>query len=359
MSPLLRFEVATKPRCPVVIGPGALSEAAPLASRASQVFVVSDTTVAALHGSRLALDRVPRHLLTPGESAKRFAALEPLLEKMAEARLDRESTVIALGGGSVGDVAGLAAALYMRGIAVLQCPTTLLSMADAAIGGKTAIDLAAGKNLAGAFHQPCGVIADTNVLATLPESELVSGLGEVLKCALLAGESELAFVESHAAQLLARDADALARAIGFCARLKANIVAEDPREKGPRKLLNLGHTFAHAIEKVAGYGKIPHGVAVGCGLALACAASARAGLLVDKELVARVCAALARLGLCASIAELETRHACKLDRTALVDAMALDKKNRAGVIRLVLPIAVGDVLRDVRTSPQDLRELLA
>ena len=359
MADLVRFDVATEPRCPFALGRGALAELAQLESRYSSSFAVTDATVAKLHGQRIGLATRAHLLLPAGEAAKSFAHLEALLEAMARARLDRQSLVVAFGGGSIGDTAGLAAALYMRGIAVVQCPTTLLAMADSAIGGKTAIDLAAGKNLAGAFHSPIAVLADTDTLATLPAEQVASGLGEVLKCALLAGERELAFVEQHAESLRAGDSAALARAIEFCARLKASIVARDPRESGERKQLNLGHTFAHAIEHVAGYGRIPHGVAVGCGLALACAASERASTLADQELAARVRKILAHLGLCSSIAELEARYACTLDRAALVEAMALDKKNRSGVVRLVLPIAAGDVVRDVFALPQDLRELLA
>lgn len=354
----LRFELAGEPRCPVVIGAGALDGVAAAAARFTRAFVVSDRGVAALYAARLALADAPLHALPAGESAKRFAQLEPLLEHMAEARLDRGSVVVALGGGSVGDLAGLAAALYMRGIAVLHCPTTLLAMVDSSIGGKTAIDLAAGKNLAGAFHMPSGVFADTDTLASLPESELVSGFGEVLKSALIAGEAALAFVESRAPALRAREPAALVQAIELCARLKARVVAEDPREAGARKQLNLGHSFAHAIEKVAGYGRIPHGVAVGTGLALACEASARAGVLADVRLPARVHAALASLGLCASLAELEARYALRLERAALLDALRIDKKNRAGEIRLVLLRAVGELRIDQLAQAALLAEVL-
>ncbi|TAJ12412.1 MAG: 3-dehydroquinate synthase, partial [Planctomycetota bacterium] len=359
MTEPVRFEVETEPRCPVVIGAGALGEVAAIAARHSRSLVVSDATVANLHAARLAVGTAALHVVATGERAKSFAQLEKLLEAMAAARLDRASLVIALGGGSVGDVAGLAAALYMRGIAVLQCPTTLLAMADSSIGGKTAIDVAAGKNLVGAFHQPIGVLADTSTLATLPAAELASGFGEVVKCALLAGERELALVEQSAARLVAREEAALAQAVELCARLKARIVAADPRERGERKLLNLGHTFAHAIEKVAGYGTIPHGVAVGCGVALACDASAHGGHLADARLPARVRALLAALGLYGSLAELEARYARKLDHALLLDAMRLDKKSAAGELRLVLPSAPGDVRYGIATPESELLRALA
>jgi 3-dehydroquinate synthase len=352
MGELVRFDVETEPRCPVAIGSGALREARAFAEQHSCTLVVSDATVAKLHAARLALGQSALHVVPACEAAKSFTELETLLARMAAERLDRRSLVVALGGGSVGDLAGLAAALYMRGIAVLQCPTTLLAMADSSIGGKTAIDLPAGKNLVGAFHAPIGVLADTETLKSLPDAELASGFGEVAKCALLSGERELALVERSAAQLVARDAAALAQAVELCARLKARIVAADPRERGPRKLLNLGHTFAHAIEKVAGYGRIPHGVAVGCGLALACDAGE------DAALAGRVRALLASLGLSSSLAQLEARHACKLDRAALVEAMKLDKKNAAGEIRLVVPRAPGDVHYDVPATPSLLLRVL-
>lgn len=352
MSELVRFDVATEPRCPVVIGAGALGEAAAFAARHSRALVVSDAVVANLHAARLALGTSALHVVATGEAAKTFSELEKLLAAMAAARLDRGSLVVALGGGSVGDVAGLAAALYMRGIAVLQCPTTLLAMADASIGGKTAIDLPAGKNLVGAFHAPIGVLADTETLATLDAEQLAAGFGELLKCALLAGERELALVERSAARLVARDAAALAQAVELAARLKARIVAADPRERGERKLLNLGHTFAHAIEKVAGYGAIPHGVAVGCGVALACDAAA------NDALAARIRALLTALGLCGSLAELEARYACRLEQAALVDAMQLDKKNADGEIRLVLPSAPGAARYGVSATPAQLLRVL-
>jgi 3-dehydroquinate synthase len=349
VTALMRFDVTTEPRCPVVIGPGALGALAGFRAQHSASFFVSDATVALQHGGRIGLDALPHHLLPAGEAAKSLGRLEALLEALAAARLDRRSLVVAFGGGSIGDVAGLAAALYMRGIAVLQCPTTLLAMADSAIGGKTAVDLAAGKNLAGVFHPPIAVLADTDTLATLPAEQLVAGLGEVLKCALLAGEGELVFVEQHAQELRSGDGAALARAIEFCARLKAAIVARDPREAGERKRLNLGHTFAHAIEKVAGYGRIPHGVAVGCGLAL----------LPDGALVERVRALLARLGLCASLRELEQRYAVALPAAALIEAMRSDKKGVRGSPRFVLPTGIGEVLADQGLRDAQLLEVLS
>jgi 3-dehydroquinate synthase len=346
MAAIVRVE--GPPAHEVRIGAGVLDLAAELAARHSGALVLTDETVAGLHLERLgALAGAPVVRLAPGEGAKSMAILERVLDAMCDAELDRDACLVALGGGVVGDLGGLAAALYKRGVAVLQCPTTLLAQVDASVGGKTAVNLAAGKNLAGVFHAPVGVLADSAVLATLPEAELRSGLGEVLKSALLAGEADLAALEAEAEALVARDPEALEACVTRCVRLKVRVVAEDPREAGPRRRLNLGHTFGHAIERAAGYGVVPHGVAVAVGISLALEESRERGLLEDADLPARVRALGRRLGLPADLDELREGWGATLEEDELRAAMRHDKKNRGGEVRLVLPVRPGEVRLDV------------
>jgi 3-dehydroquinate synthetase len=247
----------------------------------------------------------------------------------------------------------------LRGIAVVHCPTTLLAQVDAAIGGKTAVNLRAGKNLAGTFHQPRAVLCDTEVLATLEPSELASGLGEVVKSAVLGAPSLLETLERDAARLVAGNAQALAPAVEACVRLKAEVVARDERESGPRKVLNLGHTFAHAIEHAAGYGRIPHGVAVAVGIALALETARALGRLEDPALPARLRDLLGALGLPASLSELRRESGVSLDPGELMRSMQMDKKSQQGALGLVLPRAVGRIDLDVRPPAGLVESLLA
>lgn len=335
----------------VTIGERVLDDVrAKLAGR--RAVIVTDPHVRGLHASRLALDAASVDV-ERGEAAKRFATLERVLEEFARLGLDRGSVVIALGGGSVGDVAGLAASLYMRGIELVQCPTTLLAQVDASVGGKTAIDLAAGKNLAGTFHAPSAVFADTSTLATLEDDEFRSGLGEVLKSALLSGEEFVAWLESTADRISQRDPTVLHELVVRAVRLKAAIVGRDPRELGERKVLNLGHTFAHAIEHVAGYGRVKHGVAVVVGVGLALRAGGAQELAERVERLARA------LGLVATLADLRARTRLDLPAIALVRSMQVDKKGVARSPRFVLLDAPGRVRWDQALDPQVLERVLA
>ena len=335
----------------VVVGENVLANAVDSTRHANGVVVVCDEHVEAFHGARLAgLERAPRVKLPRGEAAKEFAVLQRTLEHFAELGLERNSMVVALGGGATCDLAGLAASLYMRGLAVVYCPTTLLAQVDASVGGKTAINLAAGKNLVGTFHQPRAVYADTATLATLDAAEFRSGLGETLKTALIAGPALFERIEASVDALLARDRDLLSETVASCVRVKARFVVDDEREQGPRKVLNLGHTFAHAIEHVAGYGRIPHGVAVATGIVLAIETARECGVLRDEALHERVVYLLARLALPASLAELRLASNCALPAHALLAAMRLDKKARAAEPRLVLPRAIGAFELDVRVD---------
>ena len=355
----IRIELASP--YSVHVGPRVLSDLAREAQGRASCAVLADARASALHGARLhGLESAPRIEIEPGEASKRFAVLERALQRMAELGLDRNSLLVTLGGGVATDLGGLAASLYMRGIDVVHAPTTLLAQVDAAVGGKTAVDLAAGRNLAGTFHQPRAVYADTETLGTLDDLELRSGLGEVAKCALLGADGLLELLEDHASLVLARDPDTLTAVVAACVRLKARIVASDEREAGPRRALNLGHTFAHAIEHAAGAGRIPHGVAVAVGLALALEASRRLGLLADEPLRERALSLLDRLGLPTSLAALGARFDVTLDPPALLAALARDKKSHASQVVLVLPTRIGkptyvspgnDFLHQLLTNP--------
>lgn len=354
------IDVAVAEPYQAFVGPGALSHLAHVCGPFSALAVLADERALELHGAKLdGLHRdAPRVALPRGEAAKSWPVLERALEALAAARLDRRSAVVTFGGGAATDLGGLAASLYMRGIAVIHCPTTLLAQVDAAVGGKTAVNLGAGKNLAGTFHQPRAVLCDTEVLGTLDASELRSGLGEVVKAAVLGAPGLLAALERDAARLVAADPSALAAATEASVRLKAGVVAGDERESGPRKSLNLGHTFAHAIEHAAGYGRIPHGVAVAVGIALACEAARATGRLEEPDLPRRVRSLLGALGLPASLRELRLASGAALAPADLARAMELDKKNEQGALTLVLPRAVGRVDVDVRPPPDLLALLL-
>ena len=319
--------------------------------------LVTDERVGALWSPRLLRGlEVPLVRVANGEACKDFAHLQRVLEFCASSRLERSSTVFTLGGGAVSDLGGLAASLYMRGTRVVHCPTTLLAQVDAAIGGKTAINSSAGKNLIGSFHHPAAVFCDTSLLASLDEADWRSGLGEVVKVALIAGEELLALLEKHADAIAARDPEQLAGVVEACVRVKAGVVERDPAEAGERRILNLGHTFAHAIEHGAGLGSIPHGVAVAAGIVLALDCAARLGMLEDPELPARARALLERFALPTSLAALPGRPELRVER--LLEAMQLDKKNRAGGVRLVLPRAAGSIAWDVEVSREFLRAFL-
>jgi len=344
----------------VHVGPGALALARELVlERAAgrRTCVIADARAWDLHGARLGrTDELAPFTFRPGEASKELATLERALEHMAAQGLERGSFVVTFGGGVATDLGGLAASLYMRGLPVVHCPTTLLAQVDAAVGGKTAVNLRAGKNLAGTFHQPRAVYADTDVLATLDESELRSGMGEVVKCALIAGEDSLSLVEHRLAEITVRDGAALGELVEACVRSKARVVERDPGELGERKVLNLGHTFAHALERTAGFGVIPHGAAVAVGLALALELSSELGLLEDRGLARRTRALLGELGLPRSLTELFPHGPPRA--TDLVAAMALDKKARDGVLRFVLPRAAGRIEVDVEVDPERIMRFL-
>jgi 3-dehydroquinate synthase len=272
-------------------------------------------------------------VLPDGERHKTLPTVSRILDTLVANRFARDDLVVALGGGVVGDMAGFAAACYQRGIGFVQMPTTLLAQVDSSVGGKTGVNHPGGKNLIGAFHQPRAVIADTATLATLPPRELRAGLAEVVKHALICDAAFFSWLEANADALLALDPVVLAHAVHRCCTIKAGVVSRDERETGERALLNLGHTFGHAIEQVTGFGPWLHGEAVGVGLAMAAGMSQRAGWLPAAD-AARLDALLARLGLRTEARGAVTPQAARA-------AMQLDKKVQGGRVRLVLLKGIG------------------
>lgn len=338
----------------IAVGAGLLSRAggllAPVLAQ-KRAIVVTDENVAALHLPALAaqLEAIgvvaETVVVPPGETSKCLAQYGALAEAMLACGVERRSTVIALGGGVVGDLAGFAAATVMRGLPFVQVPTTLLAQVDSSVGGKTGIDMPQGKNLLGAFHQPRLVIADTATLATLPPRELRAGYGEVVKTALIGDADFFAWCEENGAALLAGDAEIQAEAVLRACEFKAQVVGEDERETashGGRALLNLGHTFGHALEAELGFGTLLHGEAVALGLGLAYRLSARLGLC-DEADAGRIIDHLAALGMVAELARLNRR----LSAADLIRHMRHDKKMRAGRLTFVLAEGIGHaVTRD-------------
>lgn len=329
----------------VVVGRGLLAGAgeriAPLAR--GRTVIITDQTVGAIHGTALtasleAAGVRPRLVsVPPGEASKSFSELERVLDRMLAFGLDRKDVVIALGGGVVGDLAGLAAALYMRGIDFVQVPTTLLAQVDSSVGGKTAIDTPRGKNLVGAFHQPRLVLADIDVLATLPAKQVRSGWAEVLKHGLICDAAFFDWLAGEGAAGARGDPAALERAVIRSVEIKSAVVGEDERESGRRALLNLGHTFGHAIEAELGFeaAALAHGEAVALGCCMAFRYSAREGLCGADE-ATRVEAAVAAAGLPTRLAQ---AGAFGADR--LLALMAGDKKAEGGALTLVLARGIG------------------
>jgi len=326
---------------PIMIGPGLLDDSAVLARAvaARDVLVVTNETVAPLYVDRLTRSlpgkRVAAVVLPDGEQHKTLATLARVFDALVERRMNRDACVVALGGGVVGDMAGFAAACYQRGVDYVQVPTTLLAQVDSSVGGKTGVNHPGGKNLIGAFHQPRAVVSDIGTLATLPPRELRAGLAEVIKYGLVADATFLGWIETHLEALLRLEAADLTHAIQRSCEIKAGIVAKDEREHGRRALLNLGHTFGHAIETAVGYGDWLHGEAVATGMLMAADLSHRLGWLEATD-VERVRALLARTGLPTTAPRIGAPRALEL--------MGMDKKVLAGRIRLVLMRRLGEGL---------------
>ena len=324
---------------PIHVGAGLLRDSAWLASLlpARKVAIVSNDVVAPLYAAAIHAARAGAEthdiVLPDGESHKTLATVSKIFDALLEQRLARDDLIVALGGGVVGDMAGFAAACYQRGIGFVQIPTTLLAQVDSSVGGKTGVNHPLGKNMIGAFHQPRAVVADIDTLRSLSMRELRAGLAEVVKYGLICDVEFFGWLERNAERLLALDAESLMYAVHRCCTLKAEIVVRDEHEQGDRALLNLGHTFGHAIESATGYSRWLHGEAVAAGLLMAASMSERAGLMGKAEL-RRVESLLHKLGL-------RTDARGELSPAAARAAMSLDKKVKAGRARLILMRGIG------------------
>jgi 3-dehydroquinate synthase len=337
----LRVELGPR-SYPIYIGPGLLGDRRLIEPHVAgrQVMVVTNETVAPLYLERteraLAGLRADALVLPDGEAFKTLETLNRVFDALLVGRHGRDTTVLALGGGVIGDLAGFAAASYQRGVAFIQLPTTLLAQVDSSVGGKTGVNHPRGKNMIGAFHQPRCVIADTDTLSTLDDRQLRAGLAEVIKYGLIRDAAFLDWIEAHLEALLGRDPGALAEAIERSCRNKAEVVGADELESGTRALLNLGHTFGHAIETGLGYGEWLHGEAVAAGMCLAADLSVRLGWMTAAE-HGRVRRVVSRAGLPVS-------PPAGLTPERFLELMAVDKKVKAGRLRLVLLRGVGEAV---------------
>ena len=326
---------------PIHIGAGLLARAELIVGKLpkKQAAIITNTAVAPLYLAPLQRALEARGVvvfpitLPDGEAHKNWETLNRIFDALTEHRCERGAALIALGGGVIGDLAGFAAAAYLRGVPYIQVPTTLLAQVDSSVGGKTAINHPLGKNMIGAFHQPLAVITDTDTLATLPPREYAAGLAEVIKYGLIRDPAFFDWLEKNMARLMKREAEPLTHAIERSCVIKAEIVALDERENGVRALLNLGHTFGHAIEAGLGYGSWLHGEAVAAGMVLAAKLSHRLGLIAAQD-VARMSALLASAGLPVTAPDLGLERYLEL--------MSHDKKVEGGRIRFVLLKRIGE-----------------
>ena len=338
---------------PILLGHGLLGTSDLLEPyTGNQALVVTNAAVAGLYlpQARRSLGSV-EHVdvveIGDGETFKTLDTYAAILDALIDKRHNRSTTVVALGGGVVGDVAGFAAATYQRGVGLVQIPTTLLALVDSSVGGKTAVNHPNGKNLIGAFHQPRAVIADVAVLATLPEREFRAGLAEVIKYGVIADAAFFAWLEAHMDDLLNRDPVSLVHAIRRSCEIKAEVVADDEREQGRRVILNFGHTFGHAIEAVTAYERFLHGEAVAAGMVMAMNLSVRLGRSDDRD-QERVRRLIERSGLDA--------EALDIDVDAMLDAMGMDKKVMDGRLRLIVCDGIGSVSVTGDVPEQTLRQ---
>lgn len=341
------IRVGTRDIYPVYVGYGLLTDSSgdvPFIPSPGKVVVVTNPTVGGLWLEPLlsmterAGARADVMTVGDGEEHKNLDTLARIYDFLAERGHDRETVLVALGGGVVGDLTGFAAATYMRGIRFVQAPTTLLAQVDASIGGKTAVDHRLGKNLIGAFHQPTAVYCDLDTLETLGPSDFRDGLSEVLKTAIIDGESFLGFLEEQLEKVLDRAPETLSEVVARCVRLKAGIVASDERDTGQRMVLNLGHTFGHALESACEYSGMSHGQAVSIGVAMAVDMAGRLGEAVP-EFAARVSRLQGRLDLPQDVAAVGRQ----VDPDSVMERLLTDKKRRAGRLRFVVPKGPGHV----------------
>jgi len=342
---------------PIYIGQGLLTQAELSTThvKAQQVLIVTNKTIAPLYLAQtekvFSEFKTSTVILPDGENYKNLTILNQIFDKLLQEKCDRQVTLIALGGGVIGDMTGFAAACYQRGVAFIQIPTTLLAQVDSSVGGKTGVNHALGKNMIGAFHQPQSVLIDTNTLNTLDARQLSAGLAEVVKYGLINDPEFFSWLEDNAEKLVNRDADALSYAIARSCQNKAKIVAQDEKESGVRALLNLGHTFGHAIETGLGYGVYLHGEAVAVGMCLAASMSAAMRWMHEKE-VERIVNLLQKM-------QLPTSMPDKLTADTMLELMKVDKKVIGGKIRLVLMQDIGKAILTDNYDEAILRQTLS
>jgi 3-dehydroquinate synthase len=343
---------------PIRIGAGLLADASLYLPHLAQkrVAIVTNDVVGPLYLAPLAAAlesagvSVLPVVVPDGEAHKTWQTLNRIYDALLGARCERKTTLVALGGGVIGDITGFAAATFLRGVNFIQVPTTLLAQVDSSVGGKTAINHPLGKNMIGAFHQPVAVIADTAVLDTLPRRELAAGLAEVIKYGIIMDAEFFSWLEENMERLVARDPAALAHAVKRSCECKAHVVAIDERETGPRALLNLGHTFGHAIEAGLGFGTWLHGEAVGAGMVLAARASRELGHLAQPD-VQRIERLVARAGLPVGAPDLGLAR--------WLDLMGHDKKVEGGKVRFIMVRRIGEAYVDAAVPPAVLERVLA
>ncbi|MBS1171111.1 MAG: aroKB [Burkholderiaceae bacterium] len=336
---------------PIDIGQSLLDSHELLAGAISgkRVAIVTNTVVAPLYLERLtktlqaAGKQVIPIVLPDGEQEKNWESLMKIFDVLLAEKCDRQTTLVALGGGVIGDLTGYAAASYMRGVPFIQVPTTLLAQVDSSVGGKTGINHPLGKNMIGAFYQPLAVIADTTTLNTLAPRELSAGLAEVIKHGCITSEVFFSWIEANVGRLVAREPAALAYAIQRSCEIKADVVRQDEREGGLRAILNFGHTFGHAIEAGLGYGEWLHGEAVGCGMVMAADLSQRMGF-IDEATKQRIAAVVAAAGL--------PTVATRMDAGRWIELMQVDKKAAGGKIKFILLKPLGTPV--ITTVPEEL-----
>ena len=332
-------------RYDVLVGADLLPRLAEFAQLRGPIALITDSHVGPLHASRLG-DVACVVTMPAGEQHKTLATVHAIYDELLAAGIDRQATVVALGGGVVGDVAGFVAATFMRGIDFVQCPTSLLAMVDASVGGKTGVDLPQGKNLVGAFKQPTAVLADVSTLQTLPAEEFAAGMAEVVKHGLISNPDLFGKLESGDWQLNRESSlYALQTLVATAIEVKRNVVQEDPFEQGRRATLNLGHTFGHAVEQVSGY-RVRHGEGVAMGLVAAANLAARLEYC-DPALQGRIEAVL-------QAQSLPIRIPAAYEPAAIYQAMFSDKKKAGGKLRFILPRDVGDVFIEKDVSEADV-----
>lgn len=341
---------------PIYIGGSVLSDKELIKKHitSSQVLIVSNENIAPLYLKDIEVNLNDLDydvlILPDGEGTKSLGSLNLIITRLMEKKYSRTCILIALGGGVIGDLTGFAAACYQRGVKFIQIPTTLLAQVDSSVGGKTAVNHPLGKNMIGAFYQPCAVFADTNVLSTLPEREFAAGLAEVIKYGLIRDKDFYTWLEENIELIISRDNEALTTIIERSCTNKAEVVAQDERESGVRATLNLGHTFGHAIETALSYKDWLHGEAVGCGMLMASDLSMRLGL-IEQEQVNRIKSLLDR-------AKLPTKIPKGITLKQMLENMKVDKKSRDGVLYLILLNDIGEAVITADYTEQALTETI-